>query len=294
MEAGMKRWYKRLQGAYGQAAEHLDPSGPYHYRHVQSKKRYARYMRQKLGHFMAELDQGPIGDEEIILRTAVLNEGEVAARVDPNFYFWTGYSQMLSWLQQLDRFSFNLRSVQAIMELGCGSARLIRHLRCIDGIRLIGTDVKPEFVDWCRSNIPGIEFYVNDLQPPISFLENDSLDLVFAASVFTHIPLEFQGAWIEELYRIVRPGGFLLASVLGREHQRAMLDAEDEERLKKEGQLTLDSTDDKASLSTKMIGSWDVFQTRGQVLKAFGTQFHVCDYVPGKQDLLVLQKQGTG
>jgi len=258
--------------------------------HKVARKRFNQFMKQRLGHFMVEIDPGPVGPKELILKTAVLGEKSVQEKTNPDYYFMSGYIGMLSWMQILKRCSFNLRTASAIMELGCGSARLIRHLRCIDGIRLVGADVDPDNIAWCQLNVPGIEFNVNDLRPPLLFAEDNSFDLVFAASVFTHIPLETQHVWIEEMYRILRPGGFFLADVLGSYHQRQMLSREDMDRLKKNGQLVLDAGDDRASLSTQLIGSWDVFQTRQEVLRAFGSVFYVHDYLPGGLDLLVLQK----
>jgi SAM-dependent methyltransferase len=258
--------------------------------HKMARERFYRFMRSRLGDFVVEVDPGPVGDSEIIMRTAVLSKGEATKKVDADHYFRSGYGLMLSWLKHLDRNGFNLRTARAMMELGCGSARLIRHLRCIDGIRLVGSDVMPEFIDWCKQNVSGIEFYRNDLQPPLTFAQDNTFDLVFAQSVFTHIPLDVQGAWIKELHRVIRPGGYLACSVLGRFHQEQMLRKEDREVLKQQGHLTLDANSAQASLSTQLIGSWDVFQTRAEVLQVFGSVFQVRDYIAGELDLLILQK----
>ena len=258
--------------------------------HWLARIRFEHYMNRTLSHFRVDVDPGPVGPKDLIMKTAVLNEDDAPRKLDANFYFESGYTQMLSWMQILERNGFNLRTASAIMELGCGSARLIRHLRCIDGIKLLGADLTPEMVGWCGQNLPGISFHVNGLRPPLQFAEPNSFDLVFAASVFTHIPLETQHLWIQELFRIIRPGGFLLCDVLGRWHQERMLNAEEMRNLRQKGALTLTPDDPNASLSTKVIKSWDVFQTRQQVLNAFGTSFEVRDYIPAAIDLLVLQK----
>jgi SAM-dependent methyltransferase len=239
---------------------------------------------------MVETDPGPVGPEEIIMKTAILRKAEVPRQLDPDRYFTLAYGQLLDWLQLLERYSFNLRALGSVLELGCGSARLIRHFRCMDGVRLVGTDVIPESVAWCQQNIPGVEFHVNDLTPPLSFAEDAAFDLAYAASVFTHIPMETRDLWIQEMYRILRPGGFLLWDVLGRYHQQRMLGKNELDQLKAQGHFTLTAKDPLASLSTQIIGSWDVFMTRAEVLKAFGSRFKVLDFIPSRLCLLVLQK----
>jgi len=155
----------------------------------------------------------------------------------------------------------------------------------------VGTDVEPAFADWCQSNIPGIEFYTNNLYPPLSFAEDDSFDFVYANSVFTHIPLDIQDSRIEELSRVLRPGGFLIVNVVGRYHILRTLDHASRERLEREGHLTLASSDVRASYSTRAIGSWDVFQSREAILAAFGSRFHIHEYKPGVLDQLVLESR---
>jgi SAM-dependent methyltransferase len=256
-------------------------------------EQFHRFVRKRIGDFMVEVDPGPPGPEEIIMKTAVLDEAEVPRQLDPDIYFEYAYVQLRNWLQLLERHSFNLRTLGSVLELGCGSARLIRHFRCIDGIRLVGSDLTPESIAWCKQNIPGVEFYVNELTPPLKFAEDNSFDLAYAASVFTHIPLETRDLWIREMERILRPGGFLVCDVLGRYHQHRMLDKQEMQRLRDEGRLTLTADAPNASLSTQLIKSWDVFMLRSEILKAFGARFNVLDFVPYALNLLVLQKPHT-
>ena len=258
--------------------------------HREARKQFKNYMRGVLGHFFREVDPGPVGDEELIKRTAVLKAQDVQDRTSPETYFRSGYLQMLDWMKLLENHGFNLRTVAAVFELGCGTARLLRHLRCMDGVRLVGSDVNLEMIDWCKKSVPDIDFFRNSLEPPLAFAEDESFDLAFANSVFTHIPLDLQGPWIAELRRILRPGGMLICNVIGRSLQEKMLGNDDLATLRKKGHLTIDSASEKASLSTQLIGSWDVFQTRQEVLKAFRAHFHVRDYLPRPLDLLILEK----
>jgi SAM-dependent methyltransferase len=222
-----------------------------------------------------------------------MTEAEVEKWRNPDFYFRTGYEQMREFIHALDAVSFNIRTVGTTFELGCGSGRLLRHLRCVQGLRLVGSDVNGDCVNWCREHLPGIAFYQNDLKPPLSFLGSASVDLIIASSVFTHIPLDQQRPWLEEMYRVMRPSGMFLCTVLGRSYEKVMLSAEDRNRLQRDGHLVLDAQDCKASLATQRAGSCDVFQTRSEVVAVFGSVFQLLDYIDcgaGGQDLLVIFK----
>ena len=61
----------------------------------------------------------------------------------------------------------------------------------------------PEMVEWCQANLTGIDFYHNELSPPLDFAEDNSFDLMLASSVFTHIPLETQELWLAEMQRVL-------------------------------------------------------------------------------------------
>ncbi len=194
-------------------------------------------------------------------------------------------------LQILEHFSINPRTIGSIFELGCGTARLLRHFRCIDGVRLVGSDVNPEMIEWCKANLPEIEFYHNELTPPLSFAEDNSFDFMLASSVFTHIPLDTQELWLAEMQRILRPGGIFICSVLGQNHASLLLGTEEMNKLREKGSYTLTSDDSQATYSTRVGGSaWDVFQTRAEVIRVFGSFFQIVDYIPGGQDFLVLRK----
>ena len=248
-------------------------------------------LRRRLPRSFQAVDPGPPAPEQLIRTTAGMTENEVKRWLNPDFYFRTGYEQMSEFVEALDNSSFNIRTVGTVFEFGCGSARLLRHFRCIKGIRLVGSDVNDDCVSWCRNHISGIEFYHNDLRPPLRFLDTATVDLIMASSVFTHIPLELQRPWLEELSRVLRPGGIFLCTVLGRNYEETMLSPQDQARLAADGHLVLYSQDSKASLATQRAGSCDVFQTRAEVISVFGSVFQLLDYIDcgaGGQDLLVL------
>lgn len=257
-----------------------------------NRQRYVSFMRDRLGPFYVPVEPGPMARTDIVMRTRVLFESNAQAQLEQVRYFASGYGQIIGWIRLAEKYGFNLRTARAALELGVGSARLIRHLRCVESLRLYGTDVDADSIAWCTQNISGVSFHVNGLYPPLEFAETDTFDLAFANSVFTHIPLETQKDWIAEMYRVMRPGGIFVCTVLGKMYQQSMLNQAQRDELQRVGHFQLDSTSEQASVSTQIIGSWEVFQTRRENLEAFGAQFEVCDFVPrpNGQDVLLLRK----
>jgi SAM-dependent methyltransferase len=101
-----------------------------------------------------------------------------------------------------------------VLDFGCGAGRVARHWNGVD-LDLRGCDVNPRMVEWCREHLPFGRFEVTGLAPPLPYADG-SLGLVYAFSVFTHLPEALQLEWMTELRRVLRPGGYLLFSTLGR------------------------------------------------------------------------------
>ncbi len=263
----------------------------YYIKRQLQEKRFQKYAQEKLELNYRSVDPGPVPPKELIAKTAALNEQELDKQSNNNVYFETGYLEILRLFQILEHFSINLRTIGSIYELGCGTARLLRHFRCIEGVRLVGSDVNPKMIEWCQKNLPEIEFYHNELKPPLGFAQDDSFDLMLASSVFTHIPLDTQELWLAEMQRILRPGGIFICSVLGKFHASTLLGTRQLQELETKGSFTLTSEDSNATYSTRLGGSgWDVIQTRAEIIRVFGSYFQMIDYIPGVQDFLVLRK----
>ena len=269
----------------------LPKSTVYSIKRQTQENSFRQYVREKLDLNYRSVDSNPIPPRELVAKTAALNEAELDKQSHPDVYLETGYNEVLRILKILDHFGINLRTMGSIYELGCGTARLLRHFRCIEGVRLVGSDVNPEMVEWCQTNLPEIEFYHNEFTPPLTFAEDNSFDLMLASSVFTHIPLDTQELWLAEMQRILRPGGIFICSVLGNFHTSVLLNSKEQQELRKQGNFTLTSEDSQATYSTRVGGSaWDVIQTRSEVIRVFGSYFQIVDYIPGVQDFLVLRK----
>jgi SAM-dependent methyltransferase len=129
-----------------------------------------------------------------------------------------------------------LEDLGAILDFGCGVGRVMRQWRTLEGPALHATDYKPELVAWCSANLPFGTFRVNPLDGPVEY-PDASFDLIYAFSVFTHLTPEGQTFWINELSRVLKPGGHLFLSTHG-EHYVPQLSPRDQQRFRS-GQLVV-------------------------------------------------------
>ncbi len=259
--------------------------------YLKKKRDFYNYVNSKIEKKISKIDPGPVGKYNIILKTAILSESDIKTKTNKHYYLGSGFSTMLNWLGLIEKHGFNLSNPNKVLEFGCGSARLIRHLRCFTNYKLHGCDIIPDFINWNRDNIKGVEFYQNNPTPPLRFANDSQYDLIFAESVFTHIPIVHQKLWIEELFRALKDSGFLVISLLGEYHQNLMLNNHQIQVLNERGYFELLPSDSSASFSSKKINSVDTFQTRSEVIKEFGELFKILEYSSYALDLLVLQKE---
>lgn len=121
------------------------------------------------------------------------------------------------------------------LDFGCGSGRVARHILAFRGVTMSGADVDGQAALWCTRHLPGY-FRIIDPDPPLPF-DAASFDVVYAVSVFTHFDEATQFRWLAELRRVVRNGGFLVASTHAPEltYNRPDLSRADHEQLNARG-----------------------------------------------------------
>lgn len=100
-----------------------------------------------------------------------------------------------------------------VLDWGVGCGRLARHFPDAAGGNLSGCDIDRDNVAWCRDHLRG-RFVASSLQPPLPF-GNGEFDVVYGISVFTHLRESLQDRWLDELRRVLRPGGIVLTTVHG-------------------------------------------------------------------------------
>ena len=103
-----------------------------------------------------------------------------------------------------------------ILDWGCGPGRVIRHLPKVvgNGCSFYGTDYNAKSIDWCSKNLPGIEFNNNKLEAKLPYNDN-FFDAIYGISIFTHLSEKMHFDWMEELTRILKPGGIMFLTAQG-------------------------------------------------------------------------------
>jgi SAM-dependent methyltransferase len=137
----------------------------------------------------------------------------VAGTDDPVWFVEAGQRAAASLAELLRNHDVPLDSDSRVLDFGCGCGRVIRHLRHLSA-DLHGCDSNPVAVEWCDRHLPFARFRVNALETPLDY-DTGSFDLVYALSVFTHLPQRLQWFWMCELRRVLKPGGVLLLSLHG-------------------------------------------------------------------------------
>jgi SAM-dependent methyltransferase len=124
----------------------------------------------------------------------------------------------------LARNSIDINGLGAILDFGCGAGRVLRHWHDLPSTHVCGTDYNPRLVEWCRSRLTFAEVKQNGLSGRVGWGDG-TFGLVYALSVFTHLTEPVGFGWIDELSRVVKPGGYLLITTHG-DHYRDALSPE--------------------------------------------------------------------
>lgn len=151
----------------------------------------------------------------------------VAGTADAAWFLTTGAASAEMVAAAVERHGAPLQSGTALLDFGCGCGRVARHWARLPGVELHGSDYNARLVGWCGANLPFGQFAVNGLEPPLA-APDERFDLVYAISVLTHLTEEQGDAWLEELRRVLRPGGLLLVTTHGDRYVEALTQQERE------------------------------------------------------------------
>ena len=125
------------------------------------------------------------------------------AHADAAFFLRTGRTQADLIRSLVREGGSSVEDLEAILDFGCGCGRVLRHWGELPRTRVFGCDIDPRMVQWCDANLPFAVVSVNDLAPPLPYADS-AFDLVYAFSVFTHLSVQLQHAWMRDCLRVLR------------------------------------------------------------------------------------------
>jgi len=195
----------------------------------------------------------------------------VAGTEDLNWFLHSGQRGAQTLVDVLARQGQTLGQFQKILDFGCGCGRVLRHLKGMTGAEVYGTDSNPRVIQWCERYLGFAQFRVNSLKPPLPYPDN-MFDLIYAFSIFTHLTQPLQARWMDELRRVLVPGGLLILTVHGDKCAEGLPPADLLEYHK--GKLVVRQPD--------VVGTnyCMAFHPEGYIRSVLARDFEVVDFIP--------------
>jgi SAM-dependent methyltransferase len=104
------------------------------------------------------------------------------------------------------------KDLERILDWGVGCGRIARHFLERGHRNIFGADIDDLNIQWLRSNFGWKDAIRVDFDPPMPYPDGH-FDLVYAHSVLTHLSYADQFRWLEEIKRILKPGGMAFLTV---------------------------------------------------------------------------------
>jgi SAM-dependent methyltransferase len=158
--------------------------------------------------------RGPGAADGLPLPPARLRTSVGPLHADAEFFLASGRHNAELLRELLREEGSSIEQCEALLDWGCGCGRVLRHWSQLEGVEIAGCDIDATMVAWCRENLPFADVQLNELAPPLSY-DDGSFGLVYAFSVMTHLSEDLQRAWVNDVQRVLRPGGYFVFSTLG-------------------------------------------------------------------------------
>lgn len=130
---------------------------------------------------------------------------------------WRSMVELMTILEQVNR---PLLKFNSVLEFAAGFGRFTRHLaKALPG-KLTCSDVQTASVDFLKKSF-GVDGFYSTHEPDTLHFPAQ-YELVFALSMFTHVPLEMWAPWLKCMYRGVASGGLLVITVHSEEMAKKM------------------------------------------------------------------------
>lgn len=130
------------------------------------------------------------------------------------------YLKMIEWMDPRVRRAYanalleRLPAGARVLELGCGAGLPVTRALAAR-LSVVGLDLSTEQLRRARQNVPAADLVRGDLAH--APFPAESMEAVAAFYVLTHVPRAEHAAALAEIYRLLRPGGLLVAAMGARD-----------------------------------------------------------------------------
>ncbi|MFN3572925.1 MAG: class I SAM-dependent methyltransferase [Phenylobacterium sp.] len=202
----------------------------------------------------------------------------VGGAADPKWFSHRGRADAERFMDLARRHGSPFESGLSVWDLGCGCGRIARWTAPVvlnGGGAFRGTDINPRLVEWCAAHLAG-SYRRNPLKPP-SDLAPESIEVIYAYSVLTHLREGVARAWLAEMARVLKPGGLAMVTFHDEDYARAWGPPEAQAQIALDGYFVLND----ALEGSNYMSSWTTRQGFRALLPA---QLEVCEIRPGQLD----------
>lgn len=219
-------------------------------------------------------------------------------------YWMSGLEDFLKIMDVANRYGVKPKSV---FDFGSASGRVLRHFAVQTDIPEIwGSDINARHIRWLSEHLPHtVKPIFNHCIPTLPIRDN-SVDIISAFSVFTHIDT-FETCWLAELRRIMHDDGLAYLTVHNEDTWEVIRDQVDNQQNRLvQSMLTIDPTvreklqhpmpDTRMVYRFAQSGPYraQVFHSNNYLRQVWGRFFEIVEILPChhvRQTVLVLRKK---
>jgi SAM-dependent methyltransferase len=172
-----------------------------------------------------------------------------------------------------------------VLDFGCGVGRqMMFFTRKYPQASYYACDIDSSSVRFIEKNYPQVKAYANDFNPPLKY-EDGFFDMIYSVSIFSHLTIEDQEAWLKELARIVKPGGYCFLTTEGMTAFKALKrrelkgDESIEKRLNEQGYIYKEYEHLEIKDTFKSIKAFEVFIPLAGVEGSYGNTLYTPKYI---------------
>ncbi|SFE77426.1 class I SAM-dependent methyltransferase [Spirosoma endophyticum] len=185
-----------------------------------------------------------------------------------------------------------LTQFENVLDFGCGCGRTLIPLamRSINAKGIHGVDIDAEAVTWLTEHYSQVGSVKLNPSWPTMLHDDQTFDLVFAISVFTHLPEDMEHAWLADISRVLRQGGYALLTIHGDAFFHQLTPAA-VQTVQQEGFFY--ASDDTCTDGLPQFYK-NSYHTESYIQERWSQYFDVINVIPtgiDQQDLVILRKR---